>query len=262
MTTSGKQQMQILPTSTATQARVILWQSTQRPVYKVGMWTETAWGKCKVTGRIGQRHADITESMIFLAEKKRITKDGAIEFLVDPAKVRKSLSDCGYSHARLWSHLREIMSAVVEIETRDFRAMGHIIESVVESPFTRLDPLTGGQRHLWKVKVGDALAMLIENDLHLIYDPAPIARLKNGVSQAVARHILSHRSEPNGGWKLDTIIQIVAGEALSSVSLRHRRREIRSDAEGLAVIGIALDHDRLHHHSPKACSTGPIKLIK
>ena len=254
---------QIVPTFTVTPYRIILFQATQRPVYKVALTTETSWGRCKVTGRIGQRHADIVEAILFVAEKKR-TVCGELELLVDPAKVRKLLSDAGYSHARLWSNLREIMSAVIELEPKDkrFRAMGHIIESVIESPATRPDPLTGGQRHLWRVKVGDALLALMQHDLHLMYDPTPITRLKNGISQAAARHILSHKSEPNGGWKLDSIIQFVVGEEpLSSVSLRHRRREIRSDADGLAVVGITIDNDRLHH-SPKACSTGPTKLIK
>jgi hypothetical protein len=149
------------------------------------------------------------------------------------------------------------MSAVVEIETKNFKAMGHIIETVIESPATRPDPLTGGQRHLWRVKVGDALLALMKHDLHLMYDPTPIARLKNGISQAIARHILSHKSEPNGGWKLDNIIQIVtAGDALTGVltgvSLRHRRREIRSDADGLAAIGITIDNNNRLHHFPKA----------
>ncbi|SCN47138.1 hypothetical protein BAZMOX_385711_1 [methanotrophic endosymbiont of Bathymodiolus azoricus (Menez Gwen)] len=39
---------------------------------------------------------------------------------------------------------------------------------------------------------------LIREDLSLHYDPLPIARIDTGVGQAVARHILTHKHEPNG----------------------------------------------------------------
>ncbi|GJA52577.1 hypothetical protein KAM347_43680 [Aeromonas caviae] len=38
---------------------------------------------------------------------------------------------------------------------------------------------------MWRVRLGMALVMLLERDLSLYYDPAPIARLQYGISQAV-----------------------------------------------------------------------------
>jgi hypothetical protein len=46
---------------------------------------------------------------------------------------------------------------------------------------------------------------------------------------------------------------------LSAVSMRHRRHEIRLDENGLAVMGIIIDGERIHRHTPKACSIRPGK---
>jgi hypothetical protein len=243
MTKTGRQS--VVPTSTATQARVALFQPSQRPIQKTGEWIDTAWGRCMVSGRLGQRHADIIESLFFVAEKKRVLTDGGVEILVDPAKVRTTLSDSGYSHARLWSHLREIMAAVIEIQTNDFRVMGHIIDSVLESPATRPDPLTGGKRHMWRVRIGSAFVGLIGADLHIYRDPAPIARLQHGITQAVARHILTHTKEPRGGWHIDNIIEVVSGGEITNQSMRDGRRRIRAESAKLLDLGISIDGDRI-----------------
>ncbi len=242
MRKSGKQ---IVPTSTAIQVRILLWQPTQRPVYQNGVWNTTAWGRCRVTGRLGQRHADITETMLSVAEKRRMVEDGGVELLVDPAKVRRNLSDSGYSHSRMWSLLREIMAATVEIETKNFRALGHLIDDVIESPATRPDPLTGGIRHLWRVRLGKLLVALLEIDLPLYYDPAPIARLEHGISQAIARHCLSHKTQPRGGWTIDGLIQTVSRQPLPPQVQRKAKFLLKADSEDLNKIGIIIDGDRV-----------------
>ena len=234
----------VTPTSTSAQARVMLYQPSQRPRLRAGDWTETSFGRCRIEGRLGQRHADVVEAILYCAERRRDVSDGGVELLVDPSRVRKTLSDSRYSHERLWSLLRECMSAVIEIETPNLRALGHLIDQVVESPMTRHDPLTGGERPMWRVRLGMALVLLLERDLSLYYDPAPIARLQHGISQAVARHILSHKTEPIGGWYLDTAIVAVAGKA-SSQDMRNGRRRLKEDADELKALGLILDGDRI-----------------
>lgn len=44
----------VTPTSTALQARVILYQPSQRPLALKGQWMETSFGRCRVTGRLGK----------------------------------------------------------------------------------------------------------------------------------------------------------------------------------------------------------------
>src|SRR5699024_8638613 len=87
----------VTPTSTALQARVMIYQPSQRPRERKGEWMETSFGRCRVTGRLGQRHADVMECVLYVAERKRELTDGGVELLVDPAKLRRTLSDHQYS---------------------------------------------------------------------------------------------------------------------------------------------------------------------
>lgn len=238
----------VVPTSTVLQTRVMLYQPSQRPRFIEGEWFDTAFGQCRVTGRLGQRHADVMESILWCAEKIRSVDDGGIELLVDPAKVRRTLSDKQYSHQRIRVFIKELRAAVVEIITPDMGEdddpiIGGLLDSVKPSPMTRPDPLTGKDRKLWRVRLGDAMVMLLGNDIKLYYEPAPIARLQHGVSQAVARHVLSHKHSPVGGWHLDTLLRAVFGENAPSQTIRNGRRRLKEDAELLLSIGIEINDD-------------------
>lgn len=236
----------VTPTSTSAQARVMLYQPSQRPRLRDGDWTDTSFGRCRVTGRLGQRHADIVEAVLYCAERRRPVSDCGVELLVDPARVRKTLSDSRYSFTQIEKLLAKLRAATITIETPqfDFPIIGGLIDHVIPSPMTRPDPLTGGERNLWRVRLGVALVMLLEHDLSLYYDPAPIACLRHGISQAVARHVLSHKVEPTGGWYLDTVIVAVAGQA-SGQAMRDARRRLKEETQELREIGLALDGDRI-----------------
>jgi len=238
--TSGRA---LVPTTTASLARLQVFQPTQRPRYTGGEWVTTAWGKSRVAGRLGQRHADLYEAIRWCAEARH-ERDGLVELLVDPYRVRKTLSSRGYSHRCMQQLLTELVQAEVEIVARDFRAAGSLIDSVAYSEEMRRNPLTGGKRPLWVVRLGPVARALDSRDLPLYYDPRPIARLQHGISQAIARHVLTHRQQPNGGWKLDTLIEIVAGET-GGQSLRDWRRKVRADARGLHAAGIEVRGDRV-----------------
>ena len=76
-------------------------------------------------------------------------------------------------------------------------------------------------------------------------DPGPLAVLRYGVSQAVARLLLTHRAAPAGGWRLDTLLVGVGIDPEDHVALWNRRREVRRDADGLAGVGIIVRGDRV-----------------
>ena len=214
-----------------------------------------------MTGRFGQRHQDLLDAFLWNAENYRETDDGGIEILVDPARVRKTISADGrHSLSGIQKLIKELREVTLEIDTPKLSIMGGLVDHVVKSPMTRPDPLHDCERHLWRVRIGLALAELLRHDLPIHYNPAPIAQLQTGVSQAVARHILSHASQPSGGWKLDRLIEAVAG-VLTAVDLRNKRREVRLDSSALSGIGIILDNDRLFLVN-KVCSTRPIKCEK
>lgn len=239
---------QVTPTSTALQARVILFQPSQKPRAQKGQWVETKYGRCRVTGRLGQRHADLLESMLYVAERRRDSDDGGVELLVDPAQVRKMMSEHHYSHQQIQKLLVELRSATIEIITPEMeqtedRIIGGLIDHAIPSKMTRPNPL-GGERHLLKVRLGLALIMLLDHDLSLYYEPAPIAKLKHGISQAVARHILTHKNEPTGGWRVDTLLRAVCGEDADPRAMRNGRFRIKEDKEGLEALGIELTKDK------------------
>lgn len=245
----------VAPTTTCMQARVMLYQASQRPRERQGDWITTPFGRCRVTGRLGQRHADLVESILRNAEKRREVQDGGIELLVDPAHVRKTISDNRYSATQINKLLAELRAATIEIETPGLmrvsdRIIGGLIDHVIPSPMTRRDPLTGGERALWRVRLGVALVMLMEHDLSLYYDPTPIARLTHGISQAVARHALTHKRVPPGGWWIDTLIEAVLGPVTKSQDLRNARRRLKEDTEGLREIGFELDGNRIRRVTP------------
>ena len=185
---------------------------------------------------------------MYHAEHVQQTQDSAIYIVVDPAKVRRTISPRGgYSGGGLGMLLREIMGAVVEAETPRGRVLGHLVDEVVEAKARRRNPLAAGgassERALMRVRIGAVAAALILADLHLHYDPQPIAALKSGTSQALARHVLTHSSEPRGGWTLDGLL--VAVGITGTQAMRDARRAVRRDAAGLAALGIGIDGDRV-----------------
>uniref|UniRef100_A0A1I7Z8J6 DUF2384 domain-containing protein n=1 Tax=Steinernema glaseri TaxID=37863 RepID=A0A1I7Z8J6_9BILA len=108
-------------------ARVMIYQPSQRPRERAGQWIDTSFGRCRVTGRLGQRHADIVESMLYVAERRREISDGGIELLIDPAKLRRMLSDHQYSHDRIKKLLTDLRAATVEIVTPEMESTGDSI---------------------------------------------------------------------------------------------------------------------------------------
>lgn len=236
-----------LPTTTAHQARLQLYQPTRRPVWMERI-IQTPWGTAKVRGKIGQVHADIIEAMLRLAEDHRhIQATGHLQLLVDPYKVRTLVGGGeAYTRNTLWQMLTELRetSITLEVPSRGLKVLGGILDRVEESPATRINKLTGKPRHLWRVTLDPAFAGLLQEDLSLYYDPAPLAKIETGVAQAIARHILTHRDQPNGGWQMDKLIEMV-GAGGDSVTMRNRRREVNKSADTLRAVGIVIEGSRL-----------------
>lgn len=236
-----------IPTSTAHQARLQLYQPTRRP-----QWMEriiaTPWGTATVRGKIGQVHADIIEAICRHAEDHRvIAATGHMQILVDPYRVRVSVGGGkAYSKDTLWRMLTELreVSVTLEVPSQGLKVLGGILDRVEESPATRINHLTKKPRQLWRVTLDPAFAAMLRDDLQLYYDPAPLAKIETGVAQAIARHILTHRDQPTGGWLIDNLIKAVGADG-DSVAMRHRRREIRACAESLKTVGLIVDADRI-----------------
>lgn len=236
-----------VPTTTAHQARLQLYQPTRRPQWMERV-IETPWGTATVRGKIGQVHADIIEAICRHAEDHRIVAaTGHMQILVDPYRVRVSVGGgTAYSKDTLWRMLTELreVSITLEVPSQGLKVLGGILDRVEESPATRINHLTKKPRQLWRVTLDPAFAAMLRADLQMYYDPAPLAKIEAGVAQAIARHILTHRDQPTGGWLIDNLIKAV-GAADDSVSMRHRRREIKACAESLKTVGLIVEDGRI-----------------
>lgn len=241
-------------TATAHEFRLNIFDPTRRPKPDSKRRRfETPWGILErfAPAGAGQAHADLLEAILFNREKTATDKDGErIKILVDPAKVRKTANIT--SGEQLRDLVLELQSIIIQvIQPRHLWCVGHLVDRIGpayrsdKSLVSRYDPLTKGERALWRVDVGQALITFLGGDVLRNYDPAPIARLDHGISQAVARHIFTHKNEPKGGWTLDGLIQTVSGK-IESVPMRHRRHEIRKDKEKLLEIGIRIERERVH----------------
>ncbi len=237
-----------LPTTTTLPARIMMFQPTQRPIHvKNDDWIETSWGKCKVKGRLGQRHADVLEAAMHFHEKADRTPDGRIVLLVDPAVIRKTLSERRYSLDQIRVLLDELSAAIVRIVTRNGDEItGHIIDTYVVAKKKRYNPLTRkDDRSAWVVTLGDAFCEILKRDVHLHYDPTPIARLSCGISQAVARHLKTHSAQPNGGWVAENLIRLCCkGSTMTSQFIRNKKRELKSEIKAFQEMGIIFDGER------------------
>jgi len=192
-----------LPTTTIHAVRLCLFQPTRRPVHENRI-IATPGGKIRRFGKLGQQHADVLEAICYEREKKASLEDRRIKLLVDPARVRRTADQVSFS--TFDRVLTELQAGVIEIiEPAKLACQGHLIDHIDKAtradgtPITRYDPLTGRDRPLWRVELGKALCTLIAGDIWLGYDPAAIARLPHGISQAVARHVLTHKNTPRGG---------------------------------------------------------------
>ena len=250
------------PTSTVHTIRLCLFQSTRRPkmVEKI---IETSFGKVRIKGRLGQAHLDVFEAICYSRERKK-DSEGRIHILVDPWAVRKisgQMSGAQFCSGTTFRRiLDDLMQAIIEIiEPSHLACIGHLVDHID----TAVKSSTGekilrngpfGERELWTVKLGEAFCRLVQKDVWIGYDPAPIARIGHGISQHVARHILTHRNEPNGGWKLNTLIEATAGKTTSAV-LRKYRERIKEDAPRMAEIGIVIEGDHLKVLRENECDT-------
>lgn len=239
------------PTATVHQARLRIYQATRRPKMLDQLIT-TAWGRVRVIGAIGQAHEDVQEAITYVGREPSSSDDGRLSLLVDPAEVRRiARQPSGTTFRRV---LDGLMQTVIEIvEPVHLACLGHLIDHIDYRP-KRLDGSDivvpnrlGGERFLWRIEFGKALCRMIDADMWLHWDPSAIASLRHGISQAIVRHVRSHKTVPNGGWTLDGLIIAVAGE-LSDQGMRDRRRELcgpKGDLEALRHLGVLIESGRV-----------------
>lgn len=237
-----------IPTGTALMYRVPIFQPAIQPAARVGEWFGTKWGRARVSGRLGQRHASALESVMRAAVSDEITETGGVVITVDLARTRM-LMGAHYSFGQMDVLLRELMAAEVEVESPSVRALGRLINTIVK-------PRRGAGRaeRYWRIELGALFIALATGDLNLHWNPSRYCKpLRYGISQAIARHLATHRDQPMGGWRLDDLVARVAGKGTAADARRRgagnwlskRKREVQADSEGLKKLGLKLKDGRI-----------------
>ena len=230
--------------STVHQSRCAVFQPTRRPGQQTRV-QYNAWGTTTVKGRLGQNHQDVLDACFAVAERRVTASDGRIFLQIDPYLLRKKLNDL--PHAKIESWLQELRSATVEIRvpSRKIWALGGIIDEAVESakpipPTGKPGTLHNKERHYLRVVVSRIWAGMMAQDLPTNYGGqfGKILTLKSGISQAVARLMLTH-----AGKKANMGIDEALVALGASIGHGHKARvvaDLRADAVALAEIGITV----------------------
>lgn len=251
-----------VPTTTALISRMQVFEPTRRPKCKeTGIRTiETAYGTATIKGRLGQAHADVLEAILYHIEDVVSISGESMTVIVNPHKVRVSAGgDKQFSGEQLYVVTKELMSAVIDIKTQNIKIIGHIIDTIEVIKDSNAGPLvkateitngknnleTYGEKTLWKVTIGKGYLQIMTQDLISIRrDPVTIAKISTGISQAITRFCVTHSNTPNGGWKLDGLIEAVGGNG-SVQTFKDRRREVRKDAPFMKSSGVIVDGNRV-----------------
>lgn len=250
-----------IPTTTVHQSRLQVFQPTRRPK-DIERIIETSWGSARIVGKLGQTHADMLEAIFYNAISTEKKDNGDVVIVVDPYKVRMSVGGGKkYSYSTLMKHTEDVLRVLIDLKiksTGDF-IMSHIIhkiaktEIVVDSPASNMNG--SNKRELWAVIISNEFMELIRKDLPIHYNPMLIAQLETGIAQAIVRHIFTHKQDPNGGWKIDYLLEAVGVNKNDSQAFRNQRRYFKKDYEKLKKMGILVEENRVKRI--QACSKSP-----
>ena len=232
----------LMPTSTARASRWRIFQPTRRPTE----WREeeielSGFGLVRVRSCVGQQHALLLEAIQYHALDKRVLQNGVTALLVDIDDLRWTLGGgrSRYSQKGIEQLARELRQ--VTVSGVEKLMVDGIFDRLVPSGATVPHPVTGLTRPLWRAELTPTWgAWVSEDKVPLHYDPTPLAAIKSGIAAAIVRHVLTHRDQPAGGWKLDTLITAVGAQPT-----RWIRQDVRKDGEAMAGAGVLLNGDRV-----------------
>jgi len=239
-----------LPTSTVHQSRLQFYEPTKTAKDHVRK-IKTSWGTAVVDGKLGQNQASLMEAIFYCSEDESKNEDGSVSITVDPYKVRKVLGggDSEYSYSSMMGYRRDIMKALIELKVNysglEVRSMSPIIKGIVSIKSNKINPLNGKKRSLWYVTVSNEYMLLSRYDIALYYNPVDIIRLSTGIAQSIARHVLGHKNEPNGGWSVDGLLAATGVDVTNSGHMTNARRYLKKDKKKLADIGIFLEDKKI-----------------
>ena len=235
-----------MPTTCAQASRWKIFQHVRHP--NPDVWQEIemdlpGFGPVRVRSAVGQQHALLMEAIQFWAQRVHVLPNGVTCVLVDMHDLRMTLANGnnrfrygGSGVEQLARELRQVTVSGVETLMVD-----GILDRLVPTEATVRHPVTGASRPLWRAELTPTWGAWSRADpIPLHYDPRPLAAIRNGIAAAITRHVLTHRDQPAGGWKLDTLISAVGAQPT-----RWIRQDVRRDMEAMAGAGVLLNGDRV-----------------
>lgn len=238
--------------TTAAQCRISIFQPTRIPVHRIDE-VETPYGRAVVQGRLGMRHKDFIECSKLTAVEQGIDAAGRYCCITDPNVLRTAMS---IGRSRIcWQQMKDLAEELRTCKIQDLEIYSRpgfgiitsgILDSVVYQgvgaiearPGTRRGSGPCSSRELWKIAFSEAWTQLFQHDIQISYGGClpQIVALRHGVSQAVARFMLSH--QPGASYSIKQALEIVG--AARPETLRHRVKELLSDEEALDQMGIKI----------------------
>ena len=234
-----------MPTTCAQASRWKIFQHVRHP--NPDVWQEIemdlpGFGPVRVRSAVGQQHALLMEAIQFWAQRVHVLPNGTTCVLVDMHDLRMTLArGRGRRYGQegveqLARELRQVTVSGVEVLMVD-----GILDRLVPTEATVRHPVTGASRPLWRAELTPSWSAWAAADpIPLHYDPRPLAAIRSGIAAAITRHVLTHRDQPAGGWKLDTLITAVGAQPT-----RWARQDVRRDIEAMAGADVLLDGDRV-----------------
>jgi len=239
--------------ATESQNRLPLFEPTLRPTYRKRVF-ENKHGKLLIEGRLGQPHKNLLETILWKKEIYDFFQDGKTKYLkvlYDKEKIRKYLSQgTKYNYGTYKILLKDMILTYIELKTDKLEIQGTLVMEVGKSdvmkPVKSKSPIISEQVPLTTIKFGAVGTALFESELRFTYDPSPIAFLRNGVSQALARYLRTHKNCPPTGYHLKTLVANLISP-LENKRWWKIREYLKEDADQLESIGIVIDFkaDRL-----------------
>ena len=227
--------------------RIPIFAPTRRPTAVMQQRVETSWGWAMITGRLGQHHRDVLDTLIAHASGWRPEGTrGDMVARIDSAALRRALGWNRWTYERIRETLRDLRAAEVAASCGEWTGiLTHIVESAVAPPSRRngggvgkggLAPVPGGPARdgmVWEITVSGAWITLAKDVARY---PMAVTKMRYGTSQAVSRLMLSHT--PGTRYAVQTAL-----EAVGVPKKRHirARAEMEVDRAGMAAVGIVLD---------------------
>ena len=188
------------PITTVTQCRVPIFWPTNKPPRAKGVHNlviENSYGKATIENcKLTQVHRNLLDVILAYHHGLYFYQDGAAGFLVDLYEVQNILQIYASNHTWVLKKLKDMMTTVFEVETKEWMITGAIVR---KHNYSKEDaehtPDKFGENKLYYIILEAQFMEFFKLDTNVLYFEfvEKIINLKSAICQALVRFCLSHR---------------------------------------------------------------------